>query len=94
MISHKVVRFQSMNGRRRRTWSKGIETGFTHMATFNPIEKVALNIGADILINAGPKLAQIEPVRRWVVGKIEHKMLSGLKQSRTDHERTSKAKGN
>jgi MoaA/NifB/PqqE/SkfB family radical SAM enzyme len=55
-----------------------------NMPTINPIEQAAISIGANILVNIGPKLVQNETVRRQVVGIIEHKILSGLKQPRTD----------
>lgn len=56
------------------------------MAELNPIQKMAVNLAGNVLASSGTRLARNEPVRRWVVSKIESKMLMRLKQSRTDPE--------
>jgi len=56
------------------------------MAALNSIQKVAVNIAGNVLVSSGTKLAQNEPVRRWPVNRIENRVLSRLKQSRTDPE--------
>jgi MoaA/NifB/PqqE/SkfB family radical SAM enzyme len=54
------------------------------MATFNPIKKAAINIGVNIFENTAPRMAQNERLRRWVLKKIEARMLLGLKQLHSD----------
>jgi len=54
------------------------------MVDLNPIQKLAVNIGTNILVSSGTKLAHNKPVRRWVISRIENKMLTGLEQSRSD----------
>lgn len=54
------------------------------MAAKFSIQRSAKNLGANILIGAGPTLAQIEPLRRRVVGKYEKQILSGLEKARSD----------
>ncbi len=47
-------------------------------------QKFARNLAADALINHGHRLAQIEPLRRWVVNRYEKQILSGVERARTD----------
>lgn len=54
------------------------------MMTMTPIPKMVINIAAEVLASNGPKLAQVEPVRRHVVSKIEQRMLANLERTRTD----------
>lgn len=54
------------------------------MVALNSAQKFAVNLAADVLAHHGPKLAQVEGVRRSVVRKIEKKMLSGLERDLTD----------
>jgi len=42
------------------------------------------NLAADALINNGHRLAQVKPLRRWVVRKYEKQILSGVERSHTD----------
>jgi hypothetical protein len=54
------------------------------MMTMTPIQKMAINIAAEVLASNGPKLAQVEPVRRHVVSKIEKRIVANLEQARSD----------
>ena len=54
------------------------------MASLNPMQKAVVNMAANVLASSGHKLAKIEPVRHWVVGRVENRMLSELKKSRRD----------
>lgn len=54
------------------------------MASISPIQKMAINIAADVLVSTGPQLAKVEPVRRRIVSKIEKRMLADLEKTRTD----------
>lgn len=46
-------------------------------------QNFAKNLAANVLINSGPQLAQIEPLRRRVVQKYEKQILSGVERART-----------
>jgi len=49
----------------------------------SPIQKTALNIGTEVLVHAGPSLAQIKPIRQALVHRVESAMLGGLKRARS-----------
>jgi MoaA/NifB/PqqE/SkfB family radical SAM enzyme len=61
-----------------------------------PFQTTALNLGTEVLVRAGPGLAQIGPVRQAIVHRVESAMMDGLKRSRrtgqyppgVDEERT------
>jgi len=52
------------------------------MSSMSPIQKTALNVGTEVLVHAGPSLAQIKPIRQAIVHRVESAMLDGLKHAR------------
>jgi MoaA/NifB/PqqE/SkfB family radical SAM enzyme len=48
----------------------------------NVIQKTALDIGTDVLVHAGPRLARVEPARRVIVHQVESSLLHRLERAR------------
>ncbi len=54
------------------------------MAILNAVQKIALNVGTDLLVYAGPRLARIDPIRQVAVRQVESSMMNGLKRARAE----------
>jgi len=56
------------------------------MAELNNTQKIALNIGTELLVHTGPGLARIQPLRRAITQKVEEKMINQLHRVRMTSE--------
>jgi MoaA/NifB/PqqE/SkfB family radical SAM enzyme len=56
------------------------------MVVMNPVQKFGLQVAANVLVSAGPRLVQNRVVRRQVIGRVEKELLSYLEEMRADPE--------
>lgn len=54
--------------------------------TVTGTQKFALDIASNIIVNAGPKLAKNDRIRKRVAGAVEQKMMDGLEATRKGHK--------